>query len=77
VIMTVAAMKGTRDFEGRIGVAIQVCYICTHNHPNNPDDQAVSYSDCVRCERPTCKKHGRTIDGDDFHCIRCLREIGR
>jgi hypothetical protein len=55
---------------------IQLCYICTHNHPNAPRDQAVSYEDCEKCTRPTCTKHGRVIDSDRFRCIRCLTEIG-
>lgn len=63
--------------QGDHDVAIQLCYICEHNHPKHPEDCAPSYDDCHRCRRPTCKKHGRAADEDRFHCIRCLREMGR
>jgi len=58
-------------------MAVPLCYICAHNHPKDPSEQGPSYADCERCNRPTCKKHGRTIDSDRFYCIRCLREIGQ
>lgn len=58
-------------------MALTLCYICAHNHPDNPRDQAVSYDDCKKCKRPTCKKHGRTDDADRFYCVRCLAEMGR
>jgi len=57
-------------------VAIDICYICAHNHPKSPAEQAVSYDDCQRCKQPTCSKHGRAKDADHFYCIRCLHVLG-
>jgi hypothetical protein len=58
-------------------MAIQLCYICAHNHPKDVREQAPAYASCERCKRPTCRKHGRAIDADRYFCIRCLKEMGR
>lgn len=60
-----------------IPVAVQLCYICKHNHPKDASEWSPSYSDCERCKRPTCVKHGRKADGDRYYCIRCQAELGR
>jgi len=55
---------------------VQLCYICKYNHPQEPEECGPSYSDCARCEQPTCKKHGRSRNDEKFYCIRCLRVLG-
>lgn len=58
-------------------MAIQLCYICAHNHPKDVREQAPSYTNCERCKQPTCKKHGRAIGSDRFYCIRCVKAMAR
>ncbi len=56
---------------------IQVCYICVHNDPKQPDSHAPAYADCSRCRRATCSKHGRNGERESFYCVRCLHDLGR
>lgn len=51
---------------------VPMCFICVYNDPKHPENQAVSYTDCDYCQKPTCKKHGRDHQSERFLCIRCL-----
>jgi hypothetical protein len=52
---------------------VPMCFICIYNDPKRPENQAVSYADCERCLKPTCKKHGHDLRSDRFLCVRCAR----
>lgn len=55
-----------------------LCFICSFNTATRripAADCRPSYTDCDRCEQPTCKGHGRAIGPDQFVCIRCAAQM--
>lgn len=57
---------------------IQLCFICIFNASQKRlaiADRRPSYTDCNRCQQPTCKGHGKAIPVDRFYCVRCAARM--
>lgn len=56
---------------------LQLCSICVFNATTKriPHvDQRPSYTDCERCQQPTCRGHGKVVTSEQFFCIRCIAQ---